>query len=99
MAEGLPRLEHLNHLALVDQIHRAGEDHPQSRGRRSVLDQDRLARLERLLSRGLDQGRDLLRGQAIKRRLPGEKCVQVLHVEPRNCVGIAPVTRPAQVGA
>jgi hypothetical protein len=31
--------------------------------------------------------------------MPGQECVQVLHVGPRNCVRIAPGTGPGYVSA
>ncbi len=49
MAEAFPRLEHLDHLAVVDQAHRAGHDHPQPHGREPVFDEHIVTRLERVL--------------------------------------------------
>src|SRR5246500_4351663 len=39
----------------------------------------------------------LLRAQRVERRKPGQECVQVLHVGPRNCVRIAPLCAPVDV--
>ena len=37
--------------------------------------------------------------ERVERRVAGEECVQLLHVEPRNCVRIAPGTCTGHVGA
>jgi hypothetical protein len=43
VSEAFARLEHLDHLAVVDELHRAGADQIQPVGRYAVLDQRHLA--------------------------------------------------------
>ena len=99
MAEALARFEHLDDLALVDDVHRAGEDHPQSQGRGSVLDEGRLTGVESVLRRPLERRSDLLRIDPVERRVARKECVKVLHVGGRNCVRIASVTRHGDMRA
>jgi len=99
MAEALSGLEYLDRLAVVDDVHRAGEDHPQPLGRQAVLDQHRLPSVVRVLDGAGGERSQLARIERVERRVTGEKCVQVLHVKRRNCVRIAPGTCTGQVGA
>ena len=99
MPKALARFEHLNRLAVVHDVHRAGEDHPQPRSRQAVLDQHRLAGVIRVLLRPGGKLPQLTGIECVKRGVTGEECVQLLHVEPRNCVRIAPGTCTGQVGA
>jgi hypothetical protein len=88
--EALTGLEHLDDLARVHDVHRPGDDNPQAGGGRPVLHQQHGARLV-LADGGLGgQLAQLLRGQRVKRRVPGEECVQVVHVRHRNCVRMVP---------
>ncbi len=99
MPEAFAGLEHLDRLPLVDEIHRAREDHPHAGCRQSVLDQHRLAGLERVLLGARRETAQLIGAERIERRVTGKECVQVLHVKRCNCVRIAPGTRLGQVGA
>ena len=63
-----------------------GEDHPQPGGRRAVLDQDDLARASCALRVAAAMLAQLLGCERVERRMAGEECVQVLHVEtPQLC--------------
>ena len=97
VTEALARLEHLDHLALVDQLHRAGEDHPQSGGRLAVLHQHHLAGPQLAFDGGGDELPELVGVEAVEGRVPSQECVQVLHVGPRNCVRIAPLCATSDV--
>ncbi len=90
MPEALPGLEHLDDLARVHHVHRPGDDDPQTGGRWAVLDQQHGARLVLVDGRLRGQLVQLLGRQRVERRVPGQECVQVLHVRHRNCVRIVP---------
>ena len=99
MAEALPGFEHLDRLAVVHDVHRAGEDHPQPRCRQAVLDQDRFPGVVGALHGAGGERPQIVRIERAERRVTGEECVQLLHVEPRNCVRIKPGTYTGHVGA
>ena len=92
MAEALARFEHLDDLALVDDVHRAAEDHPQAQCRSPVLDESDIPRFKRVLRGPLERRSDLLRIDPVEWRVARKECVKVLHVGGRNCVRIASVT-------
>ena len=90
MAEALPRLEHLDHLARVHDVHGPGDDHPHPGGGRAVLHQQHRPRILLADGRVRDQVAQPFRGERVERRVRNQKCVQVLHVRRRNCVRILP---------
>ena len=91
--EALTRLEHHDRLALVQKLERAAQHGVQARRRHAVLDQNGLTGLQADLPRPGHRRGELFRGELVERRLQREKCVQVLHVEPNNCVQISPGRR------
>jgi hypothetical protein len=99
VAEALPGFEHLDRLAVVHDVHRPGDDHPQSASRQAILDQHGLPGVVGVLDGAGGERPQLLRIERVERRVMGKECVQVLHVEPRNCVRIAPGTYTGHVGA
>ena len=78
--------------ALVDDSHRAVEDHPQPQSRSPILDQSDIPRFKAVLPGPLERRLDLLRIDPVERRVARKECVKVLHVGGRNCVRIASVT-------
>ena len=99
MPEAFARFEHLDDLALVDDVHGAVENHPQSQRRSPVLDQGDVARIEGAFLDPLERRPDLLWIDPIERRVARQECVKVLHVGGRNCVRIASVTRSGDMRA
>ena len=99
MAEALARLEHLDRLPVVHDVHRPGEDHPQPGRRQTVLDEHRLAGVVRVLLGAGGKLAELVRIERVERGVTGQECVQVLHVGTRNCVRITPGTCTGHVGA
>ena len=73
-------------IALVDELHRAAQDHPQPGGWLAVLDQWRLPGLVHALLGGGGESPQLGGRERVERRVASQECVQVLHVGPRNCV-------------
>jgi len=99
LPERLPWFEHLDDLALVEEIHRSGEDHPQPIGGLTVFDEDHFAGRKSPIE-GIRRERAQLVGiESVERRVTRQKCVQVLHVGPLNCVRIAPGTRSGDMPA
>jgi hypothetical protein len=73
MAEALARLEHVDDVPVVLEVHRAGDDHEQRARRLGVLDERRTARLELAIERRLGDRPQVALGQPVERRLDGEE--------------------------
>ena len=99
MTEALPRLQHLDSLAFVEQLHRSGEEHPEPRRGKAIFDEHRLARSICELGCVRSERSPGLWVERVKRSVMSQECVQVLHAVLHNCVRIATVTGPGEVGA
>ena len=99
VTEALPGLEHRDDRPLVDELDRAGVDHPQPGGGLAVLDQDHLPRPQLALLRAGGQLLQRRRVKPVKGRVASQECVQVLHVRRGNYVRILPWSAPRDVSA
>ena len=88
VTEALARPERLDHLALVPEVHRAGQDHPQPGRPGPVLDEHRLSGGEALPAHRLRDGAQLAGVEGIERRMVGQEGIEVLDVGRRRSVGM-----------
>ena len=82
MAEGLARLEHVDHLVAVVELHRARAHDVERVGRRPVLDQRRLAGGVGALRRRRGQRGQLVRRQPVEGRMAAEELRDVGAAQP-----------------